>query len=85
MISCHATPASTYAHVADRDWECGVPHYAANPHPGARDVAWQLVNTSPGNRLKVVLGGGRAAFGPYAEGEAVVPDEVRVSHCLNDS
>ena len=76
----HATPAATYAHVADRDWECGVPDYAANPHPAAKDVAWQLVNTSPGDKLRVVLGGGKAAFRPFEQyGEAPMPDLYRVS------
>ena len=74
----HATPAATYAHVADRDWECGISESADNPNPRARDIAWQLVNTSPGNRTKVILGGGRAAFRPYDQGETQPPDDVRV-------
>jgi len=29
-----------------------------------KDITWQLVNTDPGRRAKVVLGGGRSSFLP---------------------
>jgi hypothetical protein len=29
-----------------------------------KDITWQLVNTVPGKKAKVVLGGGRATFTP---------------------
>ena len=77
----HATPAALYAHVANRDWECGIPLTSAADQdirdPEARDVAWQLVNTKPGNRTKVILGGGFAAFLPVPPNR-VVEDKCRV-------
>ena len=30
----------------------------------AKDIAWQLINESPGNEIKVILGGGFPAFYP---------------------
>ena len=32
-----------------------------------KDIAWQLINTSPGNKSKVILGGGYNAFYPRPE------------------
>lgn len=52
-----ATPAATYAHVGHRHWQAKVPE-GCNAH----DIAHQLVHEKPGNRLKVILGGGRSAF-----------------------
>ena len=61
-----ATPSASYAHIYDRYWECDS-KYETNDGPmpaGKHDIAWQLVNSSPGNQAKVVLGGGAAAFYP---------------------
>ena len=33
----------------------------------AKDIAWQLINESPGNKTKVILGGGFPAFYPRPE------------------
>lgn len=61
----HATPAALYSLIAHRDWECAIPHEAEVPGLGvARDIAWQLINTAPGNRTNVILGGGYAPFMP---------------------
>ncbi|XP_070542095.1 alkaline phosphatase, tissue-nonspecific isozyme-like [Ptychodera flava] len=49
----HASPASVYAHSADREWE-----YSADE--GCVDIAAQLVERA--TDFKVVLGGGRRAF-----------------------
>ncbi len=60
----HATPASTYAHAPDRDWESDdrLPQEArAN---GCKDIARQLVEFSFGNGLEVAMGGGRRHFIP---------------------
>lgn len=59
----HATPAATYAHSADRDWE------AATPVPACRDIAMQLLDFDAGDGIDVVFGGGRQMFLP-----AEVPD-----------
>ncbi|XP_046657864.1 alkaline phosphatase-like isoform X1 [Daphnia pulicaria] len=61
----HATPAGTYAHVANRDWE---DDYAQSfdgvDSTICDDIAEQLVLSSPGKNFKVILGGGRAYFTP---------------------
>ena len=58
----HATPAATYAHTAERNWE----HDAAMPEEavaaGCRDLARQLLEFAPGDGIEVMLGGGRAHF-----------------------
>lgn len=61
----HATPASNYAHVPDREWEAD-----ANLPEGAsvKDIAQQLLAFPYGNGIEVVMGGGRKQF--YAETEA---------------
>lgn len=53
----HATPASTYAHTANRNWE-------RKAVEGCRDIADQLVNWAAGDGFEVALGGGRANFLP---------------------
>jgi alkaline phosphatase len=60
----HATPATAYAHSADRDWEndSNLPNIAKNQ--GCTDIAQQLVNFDKGDGLQVVFGGGRREFLP---------------------
>nr|1K7H_A Chain A, Alkaline Phosphatase [Pandalus borealis]1K7H_B Chain B, Alkaline Phosphatase [Pandalus borealis] len=61
----HATPAGTYAHVADRDWEndSDVVHDREDPEI-CDDIAEQLVFREPGKNFKVIMGGGRRGFFP---------------------
>ena len=62
----HATPASIYAHSADRDWEC-YKHLVDNKvevKKGIREIAWQLFYREPGNATKVMMGGGEKNFRP---------------------
>lgn len=67
----HASPASTYAHVSNRDFECdsNVAFHGKNPLE-CEDIASQLVGSKPGRKLKVVLGGGRAKFTPKSQTDA---------------
>ena len=60
----HATPASTYAHVAQRDWEVDANMPAAALAAGCTDIARQMVEWPHGNGLEVMLGGGRQHFIP---------------------
>lgn len=60
----HATPAATYAHVPDRDWEADVNLPAGAFETGCRDIASQLIDFSHGDGVDVALGGGRAFFLP---------------------
>lgn len=56
----HATPAATYAHTPERDWESDS-DIPAVMKECARDIARQLVENGP---IDVVMGGGRRAFLP---------------------
>ncbi|CAN7997684.1 unnamed protein product, partial [Ixodes hexagonus] len=53
----HATPAASYSHSGHREWETEVPAGC-----DAKDIAYQLVHSSPGKGFKVIMGGGRRVF-----------------------
>ncbi|KAJ0177517.1 hypothetical protein K1T71_007526 [Dendrolimus kikuchii] len=59
----HASPAGAYAKVANRYWEndseLALDGYSVAQCP---DIAQQLVHQHPGNKFKVILGGGRRHF-----------------------
>lgn len=57
----HATPAATYAHTANRDWEGDSDKPAGATVP---DIASQLVDFNIGGGIDVALGGGRTRFIP---------------------
>jgi alkaline phosphatase len=59
----HATPASTYAHSVNRDWESDK-DMKENVGKGCKDIADQLVSWPAGDGFEVVLGGGRLKFLP---------------------
>ena len=78
----HATPAALYAHSANRDWECQIPEDIEN-YKKVKDIAWQLINTSPGNRSKVIMGGGYPAFYPRPDNvPRASPDKVKRQRCI---
>lgn len=58
----HASPAALYAHSADRLWEYDADMRNENSK-GCKDMARQLIEDSPGNKLKVLFGGGRCKLG----------------------
>ena len=60
----HATPAATYAHAPDRNWEADSSMPQLARELGCRDIARQLIEFAHGDGVDVVLGGGRAAFLP---------------------
>ena len=60
----HATPASTYAHTAQRDWEVDANMPEAAKAAGCTDIARQMIEWPHGNGLEVMLGGGRQFFLP---------------------
>ncbi|MBB6064062.1 alkaline phosphatase [Pseudoxanthomonas broegbernensis] len=60
----HATPAATYAHVPNREWESDRNMPAAAIEAGCRDIARQLLDFAPGRGPSVALGGGRGRFLP---------------------
>ena len=61
----HATPAASYAHTANRDWESDsdFPPDLKNGE-ACKDIARQLIEDDPGKRLRVILGGGFRSFYP---------------------
>ncbi|MGI1679923.1 MAG: alkaline phosphatase [Cellvibrionaceae bacterium] len=67
----HATPAATYSHSPERDWESDADMPESEIQSGCKDIALQLIEFSvPGitpkldNGIEVVLGGGRRNFLP---------------------
>ncbi|GBP05328.1 Membrane-bound alkaline phosphatase [Eumeta japonica] len=60
----HASPAGTYAHTSERNWEADsdIPQQCRDL--GCRDIAYQLVMHNPGRKFKVIMGGGRREFLP---------------------
>ena len=70
----HATPAATYAHTPDRDWE-GDAMLPAGCE--IKDIARQLVELSPSvmASLKVALGGGREFFMTTTQADPEYPDK----------
>jgi len=72
----HATPAATYAHAADRNWEdnSALPEEAVAA--GCRDIARQLVEFDGGDGIEVALGGGRGHFLPVGEPDPEYPDQA---------
>lgn len=60
----HATPAATYAHVSERNWEndSKLPQEAIDN--GCTDIAAQLLSFNYGDGIDVVMGGGRREFIP---------------------
>ncbi len=62
----HATPAATYAHVPERDWE-GDNEMPIGLDPNlCKDIARQLIEFDKGDGIDVALGGGRQYFLPEA-------------------
>ena len=57
----HATPGAAYAH-ADRNWENDTQVPQAARARGCIDIARQLIESSAGNGLDVIMGGGRMHF-----------------------
>ncbi|GBP05332.1 Membrane-bound alkaline phosphatase [Eumeta japonica] len=56
----HATPASAYAHSAERRWEADADIPAEERF--CQDIASQLVRGEVGSKIDVILGGGRSNF-----------------------
>ena len=62
----HATPAATYAHVPERNWEndSHIPLGADDSKLTCHDIARQLVEFPLGDGIEVAMGGGRREFLP---------------------
>ena len=60
----HATPAATYAHTPERDWENDRELTDEARQNGCTDIAAQLIEFPYGDGIEVALGGGRIKFLP---------------------
>lgn len=61
----HASPAGTYAHTSNRKFECDGDIVRLGYDPTTcEDIASQLINNNPGNKINVIFGGGRTKFLP---------------------
>ena len=72
----HATPASTYAHAPDRNWEVDSQLPPDAVAAGCHDIARQLLDFAPGRGPRVALGGGRGMFLPASERDPEYDDKV---------
>ncbi|MGW8127775.1 MAG: alkaline phosphatase [Stenotrophomonas sp.] len=73
----HATPAATYAHSPDRNWENDTDVPEAARAAGCVDIAQQLLATSRyGRGPLVALGGGRAQYTTINEQDPEYADKV---------
>lgn len=63
----HATPATTYAHSSDRNWESDDAVPQAAKDLGCQDIARQWVDAKQPS-LDILLGGGRRHFLPREQG-----------------
>ncbi|MFA7542573.1 MAG: alkaline phosphatase, partial [Lysobacterales bacterium] len=70
----HATPATTYARSAHRNWEVDSAMPAQALADGCVDIARQLLEPADGRGHDVVLGGGRAVFMPADQSDPEYPD-----------
>jgi alkaline phosphatase len=60
----HATPAATYGHVSERNWEVDAELPDAARGEGCRDLARQFAEFDVGHGIDVAMGGGRGNFLP---------------------
>lgn len=71
----HATPAATYGHLPERNWEVDADLSADAKAQGCKDFAAQLIDF-PGNGLTVAMGGGRTEFMVAGEDDPVEQGKV---------
>jgi len=69
----HATPAATYGHLADREWESDADIPEKERGRDCVDLARQLVEFPLGGGIDVALGGGRAELTPASRHDPEYP------------
>jgi alkaline phosphatase len=73
----HATPAATYAHTPERNWESDADLTPEAKAAGCTDIAQQLLTDARfGRGPLVALGGGRSEFQPASERDPEYDDKV---------
>ena len=63
----HATPAATFTHSPDRNWENDAEMLSVTNAVECADIARQLIETPYGQGPDVLMGGGRGSFLPATE------------------
>lgn len=58
----HASPAGTFSHSANRDWESDTDMIKFPEAKNCNDIALQLIREEPGRNFNVIYGGGRKKF-----------------------
>lgn len=71
-----ATPASTYSHTAERNWDNDSDMSDTAKVAGCVDSARQLIELGPHQGLQVVMGGGRMNFMPTSAHDPEYPDQI---------
>lgn len=72
----HATPAATYAHVPERNWESDADLPEKAVAEGCRDIAQQMVSARFGRGPQVMLAGGRGQFTTVEQRDPEYDDKV---------
>ncbi|MBB6366753.1 alkaline phosphatase [Xanthomonas sacchari] len=72
----HATPAATYAHVPERNWESDADLPEKAVAEGCRDIAQQMVGARFGRGPQVMLAGGRGQFTTVEQRDPEYDDKV---------
>lgn len=72
----HATPAATFTHSAERNWEKDVDLPPEARAAGCVDIASQLVETPYARGFDVLMGGGRKNFMPVSQRDPEYDDKV---------
>lgn len=72
----HATPAATYAHVPERNWENDTDLPAEAKTQGCKDIAQQMMTARFGKGPTVALGGGRGEYTTVQQRDPEYDDKV---------
>lgn len=72
----HATPAATFAHASERNWENDTDLSTEARQAGCIDIARQMIESPYGAGLDVLLGGGRKNFMPADQRDPEYDDRV---------
>lgn len=65
----HATPAATFGHTVNRDWEADADMPEEAKAAGCVDLARQFVEMDNGDGIDIALGGGRSVFMPSSQSD----------------
>ncbi|WP_240125884.1 alkaline phosphatase [Thermomonas alba] len=72
----HATPAATFSHSADRNWESDADLPPEARAAGCLDIARQMIESPYGHGPDVLMGGGRSNLMPATQRDPEYDDKV---------